>query len=93
MPIVDPTAWAEGPGRDTTPVTVAMCGDDPAALRVVGELVRQVGGVPAVLGSLERARQLEETAGFVIGLAFAGVDPRSAIPHVFSERSRPGAMR
>ncbi|MFC4531790.1 NADPH-dependent F420 reductase [Sphaerisporangium dianthi] len=74
--------WAGSPGGDTTPVTVAMCGDDPAALRVVGELVRQVGGVPAVLGSLERARQLEETAGFVIGLAFAGVDPGSAVPHV-----------
>jgi len=64
------------------PVTVAMCGDDPAALRTVGQLVRDAGGVPAVLGSLDRARQLEEVAGFVIGLAFTGVDPRSAIPSV-----------
>jgi hypothetical protein len=62
------------------PATVAMCGDDPAALHIVGQLVRDAGGAPAVLGSLDRARQLEEVAGFVIGLSFAGVDPRSAIP-------------
>jgi 8-hydroxy-5-deazaflavin:NADPH oxidoreductase len=58
------------------------CGDDPAALRTVGQLVQDAGGVPAVLGSLDRARQLEEVAGFVIGLAFAGADPRFAIPSV-----------
>jgi 8-hydroxy-5-deazaflavin:NADPH oxidoreductase len=59
-----------------------MCGDDPAALRTVGQLVRDAGGVPAALGPLDRTRQLEEVAGFVIGLAFAGVDPRYAIPSV-----------
>jgi predicted dinucleotide-binding enzyme len=64
------------------PATVAMCGDDPGALEIVGTLVRDVGGVPAVLGGLDRARQLEEVAGFVITLAFAGVDPQSAIPAV-----------
>jgi 8-hydroxy-5-deazaflavin:NADPH oxidoreductase len=63
-------------------VTVARCGDDPAALQVVGELVRDIGGTPAVLGSLARVRQLEEVAGFVIALAFAGFDPSSAIPHL-----------
>jgi predicted dinucleotide-binding enzyme len=67
---------------DQAPVTVAMCGDDPAALRTVGRLVRDAGGVPAVLGPLDRTRQLEEVAEFVIGLAFAGVDPVSAIPSV-----------
>ncbi|WP_328494309.1 NAD(P)-binding domain-containing protein [Streptomyces sp. NBC_00414] len=70
-------------GDDGRPrATVAMCGDDPAALRAVGELVSDVGGAPATLGSLDRVRQLEEVAGFVIGLAFAGVDPNSAIPKV-----------
>jgi len=73
------TQWTD---RDLPPVTVAMCGDDPAALKVVGELVRDVGGAPAVLGPLARVRQLEEVAGFVIGLVFAGVDPTSAIPQV-----------
>ncbi|WP_239135389.1 hypothetical protein [Streptomyces sp. SID12488] len=28
----------------------AMCGDDTAALHVVGGLVRDVGGIPATLG-------------------------------------------
>jgi NADPH-dependent F420 reductase len=74
------TQWVDPPAG--APVTVALCGDDPAALEVVGELVRAVGGVPAVLGGLGRARQLEEVAGFVIGLAFAGVDPNSAVPKV-----------
>ncbi|MFY1700731.1 NADPH-dependent F420 reductase [Micromonospora sp. WMMA1923] len=70
----------------TTPVpptaTVVMCGDDPGTLETVGSLVRDIGGVPAVVGGLDRARQLEEVAGFVIALAFAAVDPRSAIPGV-----------
>ncbi|HEY3688325.1 MAG TPA: NAD(P)-binding domain-containing protein [Streptosporangiaceae bacterium] len=70
--------WAPG----TPPVTVPICGDDPAALDVAGRLVRDVGATPAVLGPLARARQLEEVAGFTIGLAFAGTDPNSAIPRV-----------
>ncbi|MFE9683629.1 NADPH-dependent F420 reductase [Streptomyces sp. NPDC006285] len=73
------TGPADGGGSR---VTVAMCGDDAGALRVVGELVRGVGGAPAVLGGLDRVRQLEEVAGFVIGMAFAGFDPNSAIPQV-----------
>ncbi|MBS2538732.1 NAD(P)-binding domain-containing protein [Catenulispora sp. NF23] len=63
-------------------VTVTMCGDDPAALDVVSRLVRDVGAAPVVLGTLDRVRQLEEVAGFVIGLAFGGTDPHSAIPRV-----------
>ncbi|MFJ8490515.1 NADPH-dependent F420 reductase [Streptomyces sp. NPDC094038] len=74
--------WTSPPGGGRSPVTVAMCGDDAAALHVVGHLVRDVGGVPATLGTLERVRQLEEVAGFVIGLAFAGIDPASAVPRV-----------
>ncbi|MFD6286921.1 NADPH-dependent F420 reductase [Streptomyces sp. NPDC060205] len=78
-----PAGLWTGPAADGRPrATVAMCGDDPAALRVVGELVSDVGGAPATLGTLGRVRQLEEVAGFVIGLAFAGVDPNSAIPKV-----------
>ncbi len=69
-----------GPGG--APVTVAMCGDDAPALEAAGELVRDAGGVPAVLGGLDRARQLEEVAGFVIGLVFSGHDPATAVPRV-----------
>ncbi|MFF2847942.1 NADPH-dependent F420 reductase [Streptomyces sp. NPDC058001] len=81
--------WVRRPGGGEPQVTVAMCGDDPAALRVVGELVRAVGGTPAVLGSLARVRQLEEVAGFVIGLAFNGFDPNSAIPQAPSPTAPP----
>ncbi|MEO3783722.1 NAD(P)-binding domain-containing protein [Actinocorallia sp. B10E7] len=76
------TQWTNSHAPDQPPVTVAMCGDDPAALKTVGDLVRDLGGVPAVLGPLTRARQLEEVAGFVIGLVFSGVDPNSAFPRV-----------
>lgn len=83
--------WTRPVEAGEPPVTVAMCGDDPAALRIVGELVRDVGGVPAVLGGLDRVRQLEEVAGFVIGLAFGGHDPNSAIPRVPSPVAAPQA--
>jgi predicted dinucleotide-binding enzyme len=79
--------WSSPP--DESPVTVAICGDDSAALGIVSELVRDVGGAPAVLGPLDRVRQLEEVAGFVIGLAFAGTDPSSAIPRVPSSATPP----
>lgn len=67
-------------GTDIEPTTVVLCGDDTASLRMVEELVQDAGAQPAVLGSLARARQLEEAAGFVIGLVFSGVDPRTAVP-------------
>ncbi|WP_217161684.1 NADPH-dependent F420 reductase [Streptomyces sp. AC512_CC834] len=81
--------WTSRPtdGRPTDvrpPVTVAMCGDHPAALHVTGDLVRAAGAEPAVLGGLDRVHQLEQVAGFVIGLAFTGADPNSAIPRVAS---------
>lgn len=79
--------WSRPP--DEAPVTVAICGDEPGALGVVSELVRDAGGAPAVLGPLDRVRQLEEVAGFVIGLAFAGTDPSSAIPHIPSPAAPP----
>lgn len=74
--------WTRPRASGEPRVTVAMCGDDQDALHVVGELVRAVGASPATLGPLDRVRQLEEVAGFTIGLAFAGVDPNSAIPRV-----------
>jgi predicted dinucleotide-binding enzyme len=68
--------WDEG----RAPVTVALAGDHEDALRITADLVRDAGARPAVLGGLRRARQLEEVAGFVIGLAFSGIDPGSAVP-------------
>jgi predicted dinucleotide-binding enzyme len=79
------TTWT---ANAPSPITVPMCSDDQRALEIAGSLVRDVGGVPAVIGGLDRARQLEEAAGFVIALAFAGVDPQSAIPAVPSLNDR-----
>jgi predicted dinucleotide-binding enzyme len=62
--------------------TVAMCGDDPDALDRASALVRDLGGVPAIVGGLSRARQLEEAAGFVVGLVAGGFDPSTAVPAV-----------
>ncbi|MEV4252236.1 NAD(P)-binding domain-containing protein [Spirillospora sp. NPDC049652] len=84
------TQWASAPGdassEDSAEVSrgpvVVMCGDDPGALKTAGELARDLGGVPVVLGGLDRARQLEEVAGFVIGMAFAGHDPSAAVPKI-----------
>ncbi|WP_435172735.1 NADPH-dependent F420 reductase [Actinacidiphila sp. bgisy145] len=64
------------------PVTVPVAGDDEAALRTVAVLAGDAGGTAAVVGPLRRARQLEEAAGLVIGLVFAGYDPAAAVPHV-----------
>ncbi|WP_063065122.1 NADPH-dependent F420 reductase [Nocardia violaceofusca] len=76
--------WASAESADagTTqlPPSVTICGDDPAALEITEQLVRDVGAEPVVLGGLDRARQLEEAAGFVISLAFSGVDPSRAVP-------------
>ncbi|MEU1982152.1 NAD(P)-binding domain-containing protein [Nocardia sp. NPDC019395] len=75
--MVPSTQWGvSGPG----PTTVPLCGDDPAALAVAETLVRDTGAVPAVVGGLSRARQLDEAAGLFISLAFAGVDPRTVLP-------------
>ncbi|MBM9505333.1 NADPH-dependent F420 reductase [Actinacidiphila acididurans] len=73
---------AEQWGTGGEPVTVVLAGDEEPALRTVSTLVRDAGGHPTVLGSLNRARQLEEVAGFVIALAFSGQDPNAAIPRV-----------
>ncbi|MEV5650175.1 NAD(P)-binding domain-containing protein [Nocardia sp. NPDC052254] len=71
------TRWTEpAPG----PGTVPLCGVDAEALRTTGHLVRDLGAEPVVFGDLSRARQLEEAAGFVISLAFTGIDPATAVP-------------
>lgn len=75
--MVPSTQWG-APGAAS--ITVPLCGDDPAALTRAETLVRDTGAVPAVVGGLSRARQLEETAGLFITLAFAGVEPGTIAP-------------
>lgn len=62
--------------------TVAICGDDPTALETTGDLIRDLGGVPAVVGGLDASRQLEEVSGFVMRLVSRGFDPATAVPAV-----------
>ncbi|WP_104819363.1 hypothetical protein [Kitasatospora sp. MMS16-BH015] len=76
------TGWL-APAPVGQPVrTVAICGEDEAALGVVSELVRELGGTPAVLGGLALARQVEGVAGFVMRLVATGHNPVTAIPAV-----------
>lgn len=68
------------PGR--APVTVTPAGDDPAAPATAARPFRDAGAHPAMLGGLDRARQLEEAAGFVSALAVSGTGPNAAVPRV-----------
>lgn len=79
--------WSSPPPVDGGPLVVPICGGDDQALDTVGELVTDLGCRPVTTGGLERAGQLEAVAGFVIGLAFAGVDPRSTIALVPAEHA------
>lgn len=82
-------SWLTPATPDQPPRTVAMCGDHLPALESTAELVRALGAVPATIGPLKAARQLEETAGYVMRLVAAGVDPITAVPHV----PAPGSSR
>ncbi|WP_330351005.1 NADPH-dependent F420 reductase [Streptomyces sp. NBC_00582] len=76
------TSWLTPTPAGQPKRTVAMCGDDAAALDIAAELIRDLGGVPAVIGGLEHARQLEDVAGFVMRLVAAGHNPVTAVPVV-----------
>ena len=67
---------------DSPPVTVAISGDDPRAIDITRTLIRDAGSEPAVLGGLDRARQLEDAASFVITMVMRGVNPRTTVPDV-----------
>ena len=59
---------------------VPVCADDPAAADQVGVLVRDLGCEPVVAGGLARARLLEATAAFAIGVWASGGDVRALFP-------------
>jgi predicted dinucleotide-binding enzyme len=79
------TSWR---GRDegAEQPTVAICGDDADALATTSALIRDLGGVAAIVGDLSSARQLEEAAGFVMRVVASGHNPRSAVPDVPIDR-------
>ncbi|EOD69295.1 NADPH-dependent F420 reductase [Amycolatopsis vancoresmycina] len=67
------------PVFDGRPLSVPLCGDDPAALETVSTLVRDIGARPVRAGGLSRAALLEATAAFAIGLWFAGEDAQAIL--------------
>ncbi|MEV6277571.1 NAD(P)-binding domain-containing protein [Nocardia sp. NPDC051832] len=72
----------EGPERsfEGRALAVPLCGDDPAALDSVAGLVEDLKLHPVRAGGLSRARYLEATANFIVGLWFGGHDVRAMFP-------------
>ncbi|MFE2722259.1 NADPH-dependent F420 reductase [Kitasatospora sp. NPDC059327] len=68
------------PVFDGRPLAVPLCGDDPAAVALVGRLTADLGAEPLPGGGLDRAGLLEATAAFMIGLWFAGRDAQAVLP-------------
>jgi predicted dinucleotide-binding enzyme len=58
--------------RELAP-TVFVCGDDPAAKRLVERLVRELGTEPVDAGGLEAARLVEPAMMLMVSIAYAGV--------------------
>lgn len=58
--------------RELAP-TVFVCGDDPAAKRIVESLVTDLGADPVDAGPLEAARLVEPAMMLAVSIAYAGV--------------------
>ncbi|MGW6624008.1 NADPH-dependent F420 reductase [Nocardia sp. NPDC055002] len=73
--------WA-GAGRvfDGVRLAVPICGDDAAAVQTVARLAEDLALRPFTAGGLHRARYLEATSVFTVGLWFAGLDARAMLP-------------
>ncbi|NKX87844.1 NADPH-dependent F420 reductase [Nocardia coubleae] len=65
---------------DGVRLAVPFCGDDETAMRIVADLAEDLALQPFPAGGLHRARYLEATAVFTVGLWFAGLDARAALP-------------
>ncbi|MFD6553658.1 NADPH-dependent F420 reductase [Streptomyces sp. NPDC058398] len=74
-------SWPYAGPQETAPV-VAICGSERSALDLATALIGDLGGRAAVIGGLDSARQLEETAGFVMKVVASGHNPRLAVPDV-----------
>ena len=76
--------WA----RYTDGLAVPLCGNNAGALDLVRALVTDLGATPLDAGGLDRADYVEATAAFVIGVWFAGGDPRTVLPVVEHAQGR-----
>ncbi|UGT39273.1 NAD(P)-binding domain-containing protein [Nocardia yamanashiensis] len=72
----------EGTAREFEgrPLLVPLCGDDPDAISLVSGLTEDLKLRPVPAGGLRRARYLEATSAFVVGLWFGGQDARAMFP-------------
>ncbi|GAB2646335.1 NADPH-dependent F420 reductase [Nocardia goodfellowii] len=72
----------QGPERsfEGRTLTVPLCGDNPAAVGQVAGLVEDLKLRPVHAGGLARARYLEATSNFIVGLWFGGHDVRAMFP-------------
>ncbi|MEV0297988.1 NAD(P)-binding domain-containing protein [Nocardia sp. NPDC050710] len=61
-------------------LAVPICGDDPDALDDVATLIEDLRLRPVRAGGLHRAKYLEATSVFTVGLWFGGQDARAAFP-------------
>ncbi|EME57691.1 NADP oxidoreductase, coenzyme F420-dependent [Amycolatopsis decaplanina DSM 44594] len=61
------------------PLAVPLCGS-PEAVEVVSSLVRDIGCTPLNAGGLDRARLMEATMAFMVGLWFDGHDAQACFP-------------
>lgn len=68
------------PVFDGRRLAVPLCGDDPGALKKVRTLVEDIGCLPLDAGGLDRARLMEATMAFMVGLWFAGHDAQACFP-------------
>lgn len=65
---------------DGARLAVPICGDDPAAVRTVATLAEDLALQPFPAGGLHRAKYLEATSVFAVGLWYAGADARAMLP-------------
>ncbi|AZM46269.1 NADP oxidoreductase [Streptomyces sp. WAC 06738] len=81
------------PVFDGRPLAVPLCGDDPAALALVRELIRDIGCDPVPGGGLDRAALLEATAALFIALwVGAGADVQAIAPPLAYAAGPGGAL-
>jgi 8-hydroxy-5-deazaflavin:NADPH oxidoreductase len=65
---------------DGRKLSVPICGDNSEAVQQVAALAKDLKLHPAPAGGLHRAKYLEATTVFAVGLWFGAEDPRGVFP-------------
>lgn len=65
---------------DGVQLAVPLCGDDATAVRTAAALAEDLALQPFPAGGLHRAKYLEATSVFTVGLWFSGADARAMLP-------------